>query len=222
MYIPDGSELDYDTRRNLTPEELKDPLKIPDDFTSCDKIAGRYSFGWLGDNVPDSNKGWEDKKLKQKVLDLLNSDLDKFVIMQHCGWHDCEICQKEGKDNNEDNCKWNGSYVINYNEKEYRCPESVKHYIEEHDYNPGEEVIEALFNGKWELFEERQKHLEKQRDEHFKKLKKEEAEKEKLRLSKMTKKQIEAEKISKIKHKQFLEYASQKVKQLRESGAIIE
>ncbi|MFA6088604.1 MAG: hypothetical protein WC755_01955 [Candidatus Woesearchaeota archaeon] len=222
MYIPDGSKLDYDVERDLTSEELKNPDKIPHDYSRCGEIPNRYSWGWLGDSVESKYCGWDDQKLKKKVLDLLNSDLKQYVVMNHCGWHDCEICEKENKDNKGDDYAGNGSYLIIYKNKEYRCPELVKHYISKHDYNPGPEVIEALFNGKWKTRKEEKEKLDKDFEERINREKEEEIEKERLRLSKMTKKEIEREKQQKIEYQNFLEYSKQKVKQLRESGAIVE
>lgn len=60
--------------------------------------------------------------------------------MHHFGWHDCLICK---------NSEGNGSLIIEYGGKSYRCPAMIYHYINDHGYNPGEEVIEAILNGEY-------------------------------------------------------------------------
>lgn len=123
MYIPDGSQQDY-----------SDSWK-----------ENRYSWGWLGDCVNPNQKGWLDGQLKSQVIDKLFNMKD-HVVEHHFGTHDCELCQAENRDRSYSG---NGSFLIDWDDIEYRCPEMVGHYIEAHDYNPGATVIEVIFNGKW-------------------------------------------------------------------------
>ena len=150
MFIPDGSDLDYNNKESL---------------------KGRYSWGWLGDTVP--TKGWTDLELKDKVISRLKTLDRKFHIMHHMGHHDCEICMKEqgGKDQVRRAARtyrewldrqegpepptfevfsFNGSYVIDFQGKKLRCPAGVEHYIEVHDYNPGSFVTQAILEGKFQ------------------------------------------------------------------------
>lgn len=143
MFIPDGSNVDYDGKATLN----------------------RYSWGWLGDTVPST--GWKSQKLKNEVLSRLKSFTPQIY---HRGFHECEIClchqeagkQKAARNYEEwlersktakhqvDIATFNGSYLIRYGKFTLRSPAGVEHYIEEHDYNPGPFVIEAILNGKEE------------------------------------------------------------------------
>lgn len=144
MFIPDGSDIDYDSEKSL---------------------KGRYSWGWLGDSV--ANTGWTDVEQKQAVISRLKS---LQASKHHMGHHDCEVClRNQGIDNprraarnyeewlkRQDGPKppkpeivsFNGSYLIQYEGMELRCPAGVEHYIEKHDYNPGHFVVDAILNGK--------------------------------------------------------------------------
>lgn len=122
MYIKDGSSIDYDAKK---------------------EIDGRFSFGWLENEIPDENKGWPDTKLRQKVLEQIHNHKDDIVIF-HFGMHECSICpSKNGMG------EWNGSYIITFNNISFRCPTAIIHYIETHDYRPPDDAIEAILNGKW-------------------------------------------------------------------------
>ena len=121
MFIPDGSKLDYDSKK---------------------EIPTRYSWGWLGDEVPPDKLGWRNAEQKCRVVARLKSQQD-CLVLQHLGSHYCGICEESIKNDYD----WNGSFLIEYGGKSYRAPASVGHYIEFHDYNPGEEVIEAVLGG---------------------------------------------------------------------------
>ena len=151
MYIPDWSTEDYDKQDS----------------------PNRYSWGWLGDKVPREKRGWNDPQLKKKVIrhlkDLSSQDFTGGVIvLHHMGHHNCEICEA-AKTKRERGSSFNGSLVITYKDREFRCPAGVEHYIEKHDYNPGEEVIEALFNGTYLTYEEEKKQWDKRIEEIHKK-----------------------------------------------------
>ena len=145
MFIPDGSDIDYHSEKSL---------------------KGRYSWGWLGDFVPQS--GWNDLQQKRAVISRLRSFK---ATMHHMGVHDCKICveeqggepqvryaartyrewlkrQEDPKPPKVEIFTFNGSYLIDFEGKRLRCPAGVEHYIEEHDYNPGSFVIDAILHGK--------------------------------------------------------------------------
>lgn len=189
MFIEDGSKYDYDGII----------------------MHNRYSWGWLGEDVPTEHKGWYDINLKQKVINRLKDIKD--CVMLHRGHHNCEICQKEGK---ELLYGFNGSLLVDYNGKQYRSPEpnAIVHYIEEHDYNPGKEVIEMLFNGRIKTREEEHKEIEEASKIRIEKFKKEEENRWNSLSSREKKRRIEVE-------RQQAEGRS-KLEQLRKSGSIVE
>ncbi len=135
MYIPDGSTQDYDKGGP----------------------ANRYSWGWLGDKVPIEKTGWKDSGLKSRVVSLLHAKKNDYIVMHHMGSHDCEVC---GKSKPKKQYQGNGSFLITHAGLEFRCPAGVIHYIEEHDYNPGYQVIEALFEGRWKTGKQEDEELE--------------------------------------------------------------
>lgn len=135
MYIPDGTSWEYG-------HEFPGRKAIQGEPYSCLVWdVGRYNFGWLGDYVPEGSVGWSDSSEKQRVLDRLAS---LKPILMHRGFHVCEICQNTIKTNHG----WNGSFVFEKEHIHYRCPASVGHYIEAHNYNPGSEVVDAILNGR--------------------------------------------------------------------------
>lgn len=161
MYIPDGTEYDYGNRSEEGLERIKDGwIRDANEYLYMRQVPGRYSWGWLGDTVPQNHQGWTDLSLKQKVLDHLKSMTYKDCVMHHCGTHSCEICPGGSE------AGFNGSLIIDYQGKQYRAPDpqAVAHYIEVHNYNPGEEVIEMLFAGRQWTYEDERKLVENERN----------------------------------------------------------
>lgn len=93
-----------------------------------------YAWGWIGNEV--ESEGWDDDKNKSDFLEKLNSIKER--CSQYIGSHSCEIC----------GCRLGSSQIkISYNGKIFSCPSEVRHYIEDHDYCPPQEVFEAVKNG---------------------------------------------------------------------------
>ena len=95
-----------------------------------------YSWGWLGDTVP--NNKWSDDKFKNVILDKLKNN-DKRCHSKR-GIHGCEICG---------NGMGNAEIWISYDKKIYVCPSGVGHYIENHNYRPSDEVLNAVLLGRY-------------------------------------------------------------------------
>jgi len=163
MYIEDGSSYGYFERK---------------------KKRGLYSWGWLGDTVPEDKLGWTDAELKQKVIERLNSfsgntaDENCCRVDLYCGFDTCALCSKQGysilEGNWPDRACFCGSLRLEHNSKVYVSPWNVQHYIEAHDYKPSDEVIDAIFNGRPQTWAERDKiALEKAHEEIMKDLKRE-------------------------------------------------
>jgi hypothetical protein len=194
MYIEDGSRQDYD--------------KVD--------IPNRYSWGWLGDKVP--NCGWDDHLLKQRVLSKIAEMSKDHVVMCHCGFHACEICQAQGGPEHYDN----GSFVIDWDGLQFRCPVMVGHYISEHDYFPGQKVMDALFGGEWFSAAEEDRQLKQQLDRRMQENREREEREERERLSKMTPEEISEEQAKRAYAKSLAKFAAVKVEQLRANGAFVE
>jgi hypothetical protein len=159
MYIPDGAKEDYGVygekdiwnkdvfseaeviaktiaENNLS---LTDIRKIADkSWIDSKHFENLYMWGWLGNKVESS--GWESKDLKRKIINKLRQVSFENVVNHYCGFHTCEVCGDMG-------AGFEGSIKILHKGKVYCCPHGVEHYIEEHDYKPDDEVIDAVFNG---------------------------------------------------------------------------
>ena len=134
----------------------KDGLMYSSSFYFTEK---RYMWGWLGYSVIKS--GWEDEDEKKLVIQALKGLDSNFRLDHYCGIHECEVCEHETcKKCHNRPCKkdcrayngstsFNGSIYIKHNGTIYCCHNGVEHYIEEHDYCPSKEVIEAIVNGKF-------------------------------------------------------------------------
>ncbi len=191
MQIPDGSRLDYSTDKTKW---------------------NRYSWGWLGDKVPEKSRGWTDQTLKRKVVNRLQEMAKGHTVLCHCGYHLCEICQKKGRKLKE-MIGMNGSFLIKHRSREYRCPAQVEHYILEHDYNPGPKPIAALFEGKWKTRADEDKENDREMDRWHKKRAKARRAEERA----MTPEQ-KAARAAAVRLEKF---AQEKLKQLRRDGALV-
>ena len=157
-HIPDGSNIRYRHRKEQ--EDL-------------------YSWGWLGDKVPRKYRGWDDPKEKAQFVEFLKGVPYKYRSDPCMGMHECEICLKARKKNEkpkrraterfetreewfkhamenpsppeEPIAEFNGELVVEHEGTEYRAPFEVFHYVEAHDYNPGEDVVNAVMNGELQI-----------------------------------------------------------------------
>lgn len=131
MFIPDGSNTDYagDYRR------FGYPL-----FNNI------FAWGWLGATVPHNDNPITDEKIKTICDALRNICAKNKKVDLFCGFHLCEICLKNGQELKNCGC-FSGSIKIDYNKKVYCCPAGVEHYIEDHEYIPPHEAIDAVLHG---------------------------------------------------------------------------
>lgn len=136
-YIPDGSGIDYGRMSKSDHPGMPHIEVERTAWETSPQITNYYPWGWLHDCVPDHLKGWKDQEQKELFLKYL-AEHGK-ASHYHFGMHDCLMCRKS---------EFNGSLVVVYNSIFYRAPWDVSHYIREHDYNPGLEVVEAVMNGK--------------------------------------------------------------------------
>lgn len=155
MFIEDGSKIDYlysnhaellDTDRSyvhiaheLAYGETVEEIISDADFMVCSpKYKNLYAWGWIDDEIPAKSFGWKSIQLKNEVIEKLKNVDKEHIVDRYCGHHTCEICEAYG---------FEGSIKIRYNDKIYCCPRGVDHYIEQHDYCPDQEVIDAILNG---------------------------------------------------------------------------
>lgn len=92
-----------------------------------------YAIGWLDEGKP-YNKGKVSKEFIEKLKELYKNP---HMRIYYCGWHNCFICNKHMGDD---------QLFIPGKNKIYVCPKSVDHYIEEHNYCPPKEFIDAVMN----------------------------------------------------------------------------
>ena len=115
-YIPDGAQRDY---REGEDEKF-------------------FAWGWLSSDH-DFPQGWEDAKLKSEFLDAVKK-LD--VVDRYRGWHTDEDL---GLDSHTKPYP-NGSRKFQHSGTTYTAPTAVTYYIEELDYRPPDEVVDALLS----------------------------------------------------------------------------
>jgi hypothetical protein len=109
-----------------------------DSMNSVQNIGKLYMWGWIGDGIKSSGS-FKDKKA---VIEILRGIPQEQKHNFHCGFHMCEICNEYNE-----RSTFNGSVYIEYKGKSYCCPNGVEHYIEQHNYKPPKEVIEAIKYG---------------------------------------------------------------------------
>ena len=102
------------------------------------------NVGWL-----EAGQTWPTGHFagKEQVLNKLKSMKRENLCR---GWHECDACleyeYRTGQKLTSENRVGNGELIVKYNEKVYSAPYLVIHYIEEHNYLPPEEFIDALLN----------------------------------------------------------------------------
>ena len=223
MYIPDGSEVDYDSPSNpggpnpCNVDQRADFHSYHDNWRNRQTVPGRYSFGWLGNFVPEGKLGWPDARLKELFLERLDELTRDCVVKAHRGFHDCEIC---GRDKS-DRWRWNGSFLIRYEGLEFRCPAAVGHYVEVHDYYPGKSAVFAVFKGTPKTADREGWEIEAGMEKHFAKCRFENAKREWERVEGMTIETLASELERKNAAQKFDERCQNKLRQLRRSGAIV-
>ena len=116
--------------------------------------------GWLGDSVPSTGT------IPDEVFQFLFEGYENDLVLSDGmrGIHLCEICEAEGKKapiapliyrkDRTAAIYGHGHYLIRYEKKVYMCPALTLHYIQDHNYRPPSEFINAVSAGATFLKEE--------------------------------------------------------------------
>jgi len=103
-----------------------------------------FNVGWL-DEFNDFPKGETSQEFKDKLRFYF-----KFPQQQTCGFRSCCFCYKEDGLPKEGQ-RWYISdseiWIVGKNNKIYASPKMIVHYVEQHNYLPPPEFIEAVLNG---------------------------------------------------------------------------
>jgi hypothetical protein len=227
MYIKDGSNIDYGS---------KEPMKNRYSWGWLGSKISWESRGWK--DIELKNKVINRLKEIDDAFEWETSSFDgkqyrkpTYQVMHHMGSHECEICgartrkektkaaknyrewmsiQSQQENKPETIKNFNGSHIIYYNGLEFRCPAGVYHYIEEHDYNPGPKVIDAIFNGRVATSDEIDGKIREEMHKMAEEIGRKNAEEAAAR-----------EAAKSPEQKQYESWVKTKIEQLRKSGAII-
>lgn len=210
-YIPDGSPFDYNGRdKNVSESTPVEKWKPTDNF---------YAWGWLEDFVPQEKVGWESPKLKKAVIDWLKTLPKNHIVHYYCGYHTCRICGLKRGDSLAGGS--NGSIRIKHNGKIYNCPQNVVHYIEEHDYNPGQEVLAALSKGTYFTYEDIDGKMHEEMEKEQEKMIEDENKKRLDQWNSLTKQEQDWA-LDRVAEKRATDLANaHKIKSLRKNGAFV-
>lgn len=97
------------------------------------KECGVKSIGWL-EKGKEFNRGEVDPKIVEKLKTHKPGSL-------YMGYHNCEFCD----DKNAKCCS--DILIVNKDGQIYQCPKLIIHYIEDHNYLPPQEFLDAVENG---------------------------------------------------------------------------
>ena len=93
------------------------------------------AVGWLGNFVP------REGETAPEVLAALQRCKEQNKLPDAwLGWHDCEICQAEGREPESDSSE----FFVQHRQTRYVLPNMVMHYITSHHYCLPELVEKAL------------------------------------------------------------------------------
>jgi hypothetical protein len=148
MFIPDLEEVSSDRRL----QAMRDG-----EFGSLSLAPGTFvrAVGWLGSSVLSPGE------TRDACIERLMDAYEKYVLIDGTrGWHDCEICEKEGLPHTMELIKptvhWHGrelkvyghgEYLVRHRDVVYVAPALLLHYIIEHRYKPPEEFQDAVIFG---------------------------------------------------------------------------
>jgi len=113
-YIPDGAKRDY--------------KEGPGDQY--------YAWGWLSSDH-SFPQGWESEDLKREFLEAVK---ELEIVDKYRGWH----TDRELNLDNRTEPYPNGSRKFEHEGTVFTAPTAVTYYIEELDYRPPDEVVDAL------------------------------------------------------------------------------
>ena len=92
------------------------------------------NIGWIG-----KDESFETGDVTSDFIEKLEKveAFDDYTCARHKGSHRCEICGERM-----------GSSVkkIEFNKKGYKFPNSISHYVKDHNYKPPQEFIDAIMN----------------------------------------------------------------------------
>jgi hypothetical protein len=92
------------------------------------------AIGWL-----EGNHSYRRGAVPASFVDRLKQHVrSAYQPVKIWGWHDCTLCPRDGAARGASNV------MIPTPELLYIAPGMVVHYIEDHDYHPPEEFIEAV------------------------------------------------------------------------------
>lgn len=112
-----------------------------EDLTECDYFAEQFSVnriavGWLENGKP-YEKGETSKKVVEKIHEFIKTS---GMYVYFLGYHKCDFCDFINVELGA------ATILIAYKKKVYICPALIVHYIENHQYLPPTEFIEAVLN----------------------------------------------------------------------------
>lgn len=108
----------------------------PYTYSHIEGLEGALAVGWLEGDDLSHNTG----KVSLEVIKLLK---EYKVLNLRMGVHMCEYCSEDSKTI----ANGNGEIWVVKGNKTYIAPYLIIHYIEEHNYKPPEEFIDAVLNG---------------------------------------------------------------------------
>ena len=94
------------------------------------------AVGYL-DITEDYQKG----SVSQNFINKLRQNWDRGCVIMSAGYHDCEFCIDEGNYETRAQSSSEKILIDKENNIEYKFPEMIFHYIEEHDYQPPEDFV---------------------------------------------------------------------------------
>ena len=108
----------------------------PYKYTKRKGLESGISVGWIEGDDLLHNSG----KVPPELVKLLK----QYEVQNRCrGFHDCEYCSEWGVTK----AMGNGEIWVVKGETLYVAPYLIIHYIEEHNYQPPEDFMDAVING---------------------------------------------------------------------------
>ena len=116
-------------------------------------LDGALNIGWLG-NERDFNTGKMDSALRKKLdLAIKGSSLASFTTEPERGYHYCYLCPRQFQapfftaDGKEFECGNATLWIPAVDcDRYYVSPTTIVHFIDDHDYLPPKEYLDALRN----------------------------------------------------------------------------
>ncbi|KKN69316.1 hypothetical protein LCGC14_0441750 [marine sediment metagenome] len=124
--------------------EIEEDMKRMQDSLNKFAIEGGHptreykpvAVGYL-DITEDYQKG----PVSQNFINKLRIIYNTGAVLMTAGHHDCEFCIDKGNYKNKATSSCEKTIVDEENNIEYKFPQMIFHYIEEHGYQPPEEFV---------------------------------------------------------------------------------